>query len=86
MLNFDGHVLSRDILLRCMGLAAEIAANGSELSLCFVEARRMAELVDTLAVASRSILKADEMGAKTGKKSKKTTGQNLEIWNIKAGT
>ena len=70
-----------------MDLAALIAAEGSELALCFVGAGRMAELVETLANVSRSILRADESGSKGGKKARRagTRGENLEIWSAKVG-
>ena len=87
ILNHDGHFLSREVLLKAMDLAALIAAEGSELALCFVNAGRMAELVETLANVSRSILRADEMGSKGGKKARRVgmKGENLELWSTRVG-
>ena len=85
-MNFDGHALSRDVLLKSLNLAAIIAAEDSDLVGCFVAAGRMSELVDSLAITSVNILHAEEKGAKAGKKGKKTSGENPAIWTIKASS
>lgn len=72
------------MLLKGLNLAATIAAEESNLIGCFVAARRMAELVDSLAITSVNILHAEEKGAKAGKKGKKSSGENPAIWTIKA--
>ena len=81
-LNFDGHALSREVLLKCLDLAATVAADGSDLADCFMAARRMSELVDSMAITSKNILHAEEKGAKAGKRGKKSSGKNLAIWSI----
>lgn len=93
VLHFDGHHLSRDILLKIMNLAVEIAgpssAGVSEVCATFQKAGRMRQLVDALAAASVEILRADEVSAKKvkgkAKKSRKSGpgGENLDIWNVK---
>ena len=81
-LHFDGHALSRELLLKCLDLAATIAAKGSDLTECFVAAGRVSELVDSMAITSKSILHAEEKGAKAGKRGKKSSGKNPAIWSI----
>lgn len=83
-LNFDGHALSRDVLLKSLNLAGIIAAEDSDLAGCFVAAGRMCELVDSMAITSVNILHAEEKGAKSGKKGKKSSGENSAIWTVKA--
>ena len=83
ILNFDGFVLSREILLKCMNLAADIAKEDSDLASCFTEAGRMSELVDTLARTSQNILRAEESGAKSGKYRKVRNGETMALWTVK---
>ena len=92
-LNFGGHALSRDLLLQGMELATRVAGAGPEgagsaLALCFVEARRVAELLDALARVAKSVLHADEKasagggsgGAKKGRRA--VLGAGLDMWNV----
>lgn len=81
VLSIGGQFLSREVLLRAMDLAALVATENSQLAACFVKAGRMAELVDALAMSSKTILRADEMGAKQGKKSRKTV-EGLGLWTV----
>ncbi|MCJ1479588.1 Nucleoporin nup84 [Lambiella insularis] len=83
VLNFGGHALSRDILLKCMDLAATVAAKDSELAEIFVAAGRMSELVESMAIASKSILRAEEIGQQSGKKGKRVNGETMDIWSVK---
>lgn len=85
-LNFDGHSLSRDVLLKSLNLAATITAEDSDLVGCFIAAGCMSELVDSLAITSVNILHAEEKGAKGGKKGKKTSKENLAIWTVKTSS
>ncbi|MCJ1284715.1 Nucleoporin nup84, partial [Xylographa opegraphella] len=86
VLQYAGHVLSREILLQCMDLAATVAAENSDLSEVFVRAGRMSELVDSMAIASKSILCAQEKGQKAGRKWKKVNGASMDIWNVRASS
>lgn len=83
ILNFSSHYLSRDLLLKSMDLAALIAAESSGLAECFMAAERMAELVDSFALLSKTIIRADDKGAKAGKSKKKRNGETLELWTVR---
>ena len=86
ILNHSGYYISRDILLKSMDLAALVAAEESDLTACFTEAGRMAELVDSLALSSQNMIQAEEQGSRGGKgKSKrKLDGASLGLWTMKA--
>ena len=43
----------------------------------------MSELVDSMAIASKSILRAEELGRKASKKPKKLNGATMEVWTLK---
>ena len=83
VLTFAGHMISREILLQCMDLAATVAAENSDLADIFVRAGRMSELVDSMAIASKSILGAEEQGQKAGRKWKKMNGASMDIWSVR---
>ena len=80
VLHYGGHNLSRENLLKCLDLAAIIAEEGSDLAECFIAAGRMSELVDSMAVVSKSVLSAQEQASKPSK-GKKLEGRTLSIWN-----
>jgi len=84
VLNFGGHVISREILLNIMNLATQIAARES-LTNCFIGSGRMAELVDSLAIASKSMIRAEEAGRKQKKGGSKrlVRGESMELWHVK---
>lgn len=84
VLNFSSHYLSRDLLLKSMDLAALVAAEDSGLAECFIAADRMPELVDSLALLSKTIIRADDRGAKAGKGKKKRNGETLDLWTVRA--
>ena len=84
ILNHSGYHVSRDCFLKCMDLAASVAAEGSDLAPCFVAAGRMADLVDSFALTSRSMIQAVERG--TGGKTRKVDGANLDLWITKPPT
>ncbi|MCJ1434031.1 Nucleoporin nup84 [Xylographa pallens] len=86
VLKFGGHMISREILLQCMDLAATVAAENSDLADIFVRAGRMSELVDSMAIVSKSILVAEEQGQKSGRKWKKMNGASMDIWSVKASS
>ena len=66
-----------------MNLASMVATQ-IDLCTCFFASGRMTELMDSMAIASKSILSAEELGRKKGSKvSKKLNGETMEIWTIK---
>ena len=79
VLSFSALYVSRDVLLKGMDVAAVVAAKNSDLASLFLSSNRMPELVDSLAQLSTSILKAEELGTRSGKRS--TT--KLSLWSIK---
>lgn len=83
VLNFSSYYLSRDLLLKSMDLAALVAAEDSGLAECFIAAERMPELVDSFAVLSKTIIRADDRGAKAGKSKKKRNGKTLDLWTVR---
>lgn len=83
VLNFSSHYLSRDLLLKSMNLAALVAAEDSGLAECFMAAERMPELVDSFALLSKTIIRADDRGAKAGKSKKKRNGETLDLWTVR---
>lgn len=86
VLCFAGHSVTRDCLLECMNVAAAIAADGSDLAQCFKDGGRVAELVDLMAIVSRELLKADELGIGAGKakRGRRAQGETLDIWTVRA--
>ena len=80
VLRVSAHFSSRDYYLKSMDLAATIAAEGSGIADCFTAAGRMAELVTTLAYASRGVISADEKPRKVTKSKKKMDGRSMDIW------
>ena len=84
ILNVSSHYLSRDLLLKSMDLAAQVAAENSGLAECFIAAKRMPELVDSFALLSKTIIRADGRGAKAGKGKKKRNGETLDLWTVRA--
>jgi nuclear pore complex protein Nup107 len=84
-LHFAGTSMSRDNLLECMELAATIAEKDSDLTVCFVKAKRMRELVEAFASCSRALA-----GAAGDKKSSNSTGKRLremgwsrDLWSVR---
>lgn len=84
VLNFSSHYLSRDLLLKSMDLAALVASEDSGLAECFMAAERMPELVDSFALLSKTIIRADDRGAKGGKSKKRRHGETLDLWTVRA--
>ena len=60
-----------------MDLAAFIAEEDSDVAACIVEAGRMPELMDSFAVAAKSMMLADSR--KRGEKGK--DGKTLGLWS-----
>jgi len=85
LLQFAGGILSRDFLMQCMELSADIAAEDSDLLELFQKTGRMQELVDAFALASKALLIMTSEKKGTSSKSKKlrAKGWSQELWNIK---
>ncbi|KAL4790198.1 107-domain-containing protein, partial [Aspergillus venezuelensis] len=75
-LYYTAHVITSDILVQCMNLAMQVAEN-ENLTRAFVESRRMAELMDALALSSKAMVKAN---AKSD--ARLLGGEKLGIWNV----
>lgn len=83
VMNYTGFVISRHFLIKSMDLAALIAAQDSDLAACFMVARRMPELMDSLALSGRNMIQGEETEKKRGKIKKKLDGESLDLWNVK---
>jgi len=86
-LQFAGNVLTRDFLMECMELSALIAEEDSDLLKLFIETGRMSELVEALAMASKSLLLVTSArqasGARTSSKKMRLKGFTQSLWNVK---
>lgn len=85
-LQSSAFLLTRENFVYAMDLAASVAAEeNEELSKCFVESGRMAELVEGFAQVSKVMLK---VGAGEGKgrarheKKRGWEGETLRIWDL----
>jgi nuclear pore complex protein Nup107 len=82
VLFFAGYAISRTHLAESMNLA-NIVAETPGLTQAFVASGRMKDLVQALAMNSRSLLKANEQGdGKTKRKSAKEKTKGLHLWNV----
>ncbi|KAL4916215.1 107-domain-containing protein [Aspergillus aurantiobrunneus] len=75
-LYFTAHVISSDILVQCMNLAMQVAEN-EYLTRSFVASKRMAELMDALALSSKAMV-----NARAKPNSRLLGGESLGIWNV----
>lgn len=84
ILQFAGQTLSRDNLLECMELAAEIADKDSDVSALFVKVGRMKELVAAFASCSKALAAASGEKKAPGVSSKKMRemGWSRELWSV----
>lgn len=83
-LHFAGTCLSRDYLLECMELAAVVANKSSDLAGCFVEGRRMKELVEAFAVCSKAlaVVTGDKKPGGSSNKKLREAGWYRELWSV----
>ncbi|KAL9103799.1 MAG: hypothetical protein Q9163_001208 [Psora crenata] len=79
ILNFSSYYAGREILKQSMALAALVAEEDSDLASCLMEADRMAELVDSFAVAAKSMIHAE--ARRPSEKVK--DGKPLGLWSAK---
>ena len=63
-----------------MDLVPLIAAQGSDLAACFIEADRMPELVQSFAWSSKRMILGSDVGSRA-KKGK--DGRALDLWTVK---
>ena len=84
-LHFAGTGLSRDNLLECMELASIIAERDSDLSVAFLEAGRMKELVEVFAASSKAlaISTGEKRTTNTGSKKLREMGWSRDLWSVK---
>ncbi|KAL3480168.1 107-domain-containing protein [Aspergillus californicus] len=75
-LYYSAHVISSDILVQCMNLAMQVAEN-DYLTRSFVASKRMAELVDALALSSKAMV-----NARAKPNVRLLGGESLGIWNV----
>lgn len=74
-----GFKIAPENFVKCMNLATLIAQSESLVE-CFVESRRMTELVDVLALSSRAIMDVRDKNLR-----KKLPGHaTMDIWKVKA--
>ncbi|KAF5705979.1 hypothetical protein FGLOB1_7696 [Fusarium globosum] len=84
-LHFAGTGLSRDNLLECMELASIVAERDSDLSVAFLEAGRMKELVEVFAASSKAlaISTGEKRTASTGSKKLREMGWSRDLWSVR---
>ncbi|KAH9429022.1 hypothetical protein MCOR02_010435 [Pyricularia oryzae] len=85
-LHAAGTSSTRDYLLECMDLAAQIAAEGSDLAELLVKTGRMKELLESFASCSKALaIWTTDLKKGQGPNSKKyrETGWSRELWTIK---
>ncbi|KAE8355571.1 107-domain-containing protein [Aspergillus coremiiformis] len=75
-LYYAGHVLNSELLVQCMNLAMQVSEN-EYLTSAFVASRRMAELVDALALSSKAMVNTRAKAGKT-----LLGGESLGIWHV----
>jgi nuclear pore complex protein Nup107 len=80
--------LTRDFLIECMELSALIAEEDSDLLNVFIETGRMQELVEILAIASKSLLLVTSTrqasgSRNTSSKKMRLKGFTQSLWNVK---
>lgn len=84
-LQFAGSALTRDYLMECMELSALIAEDDSDVLDIFMKTGRMQELVEALAMASKTLLLISSQKQGPGSRSKKMRlkGWTQDLWNVK---
>ena len=78
-LHSSGCMVSRDKLLDLLDATHSIAENEC-LTKCFVETGRMRELVDMVALSSKTLLRLNKENGKGGKRKK--DARSMKIWDI----
>ncbi|KAL9585203.1 MAG: hypothetical protein Q9212_001668 [Teloschistes hypoglaucus] len=78
VLNYSAHYISREYLLKALDVGAAIAAKDSDVARCFAATRRMPELLDVLAITSKNMLVAEEIG-----RGNKRVSAKMALWSGK---
>ena len=86
VLFFAGHAISRSWLVECMNLAQLVATNET-ITNAFVDAKRMREFVDAIALSAQGMIEASELGrrgkgSRNPSKGEKDRDAQLGLWNI----
>lgn len=86
ILQTASYFIHRDCAIKAMEIATLVADEDNEwLQKLFLQSGRMSELVDTLALVSRSMLKLSEHEGKKGPVKKRgSKGETLRIWDLNA--
>lgn len=85
-LHFAGTTATRDNLMECMELAAQIADKEGDVAAEFVKAGRMKELVEAFASASKALAiwtGEKKASAQANTKKNREMGWSRELWSIK---
>ncbi|PKS11845.1 hypothetical protein jhhlp_001139 [Lomentospora prolificans] len=85
-LHFAGTCLSRDNLLESMELSTIIADKDSDIAACFIQTRRMKELVESFASSSKAlaVMTGDKKVAGSTSKKMRETGWTRNLWSVKS--
>lgn len=78
--------MSRNYLMICMNISTQIAEEDSDLLALFVKTRKIEELVDKLAAASKDLLLLTASRPTQGSRSKKLRmkGWTQDLWSVKS--
>ncbi|KAF2708833.1 nuclear pore complex protein-like protein Nup107 [Pleomassaria siparia CBS 279.74] len=82
-----GFFIQRDYIVKAMDIANMVADADKEwLQVLFMKTGRMTELVDTLALASRAMLRLSDLGdaKKLSAKKRGSRGESLRAWDLKS--
>ncbi|KAI9669881.1 MAG: Nucleoporin nup84 [Alyxoria varia] len=81
-LHCSAHLFTRDRLLDTMEMA-DVVAENEELTKAFQQAGKMRELVDMLAISSKTLLRMNALsGGRNGGKSRKKDARSRELWDV----
>jgi nuclear pore complex protein Nup107 len=81
VLHSAGSLISRDNLIQSMDLSTTIAQENNHIAECFIQARRMRELVTSFAETSKAMLVLKEAG-RPWRPKKEREGKDLGLWEI----
>lgn len=85
-LHFAGTTATRDNLMECMELAAQIADKEGDVAQLFVKAHRMKELLEAFASASKALAiwtGEKKSSAQSNSKKNRELGWSRELWSVR---
>ena len=82
VLHSAGSIITRNTLLESMDLSVIVAKDENRISECFVEAKRMRELVTSFAHTSKTMLLLKNHGRPWTARTKDREGKDLGMWEI----